>query len=45
LRKLDAADRFIRQIELCDLHAEVVALRERNRGLEIVDRRDEAAVR
>ena len=35
LRKLDAAGRPIRQIELCDAHAEVVIGRERNRGLEI----------
>jgi len=40
LRKLDAAGRPLRQIELCDRHAEVVIARERIRGLEILDRRD-----
>jgi hypothetical protein len=38
-RKLDKARRFVRQIEVCDRHAEVVAERERARGLEIVDGR------
>jgi hypothetical protein len=40
LRKLDAAGRPVRQIELCDRHAEIVTVRERDRGLEILDRRD-----
>jgi hypothetical protein len=40
LRKLDAAGRPVRQIELCDRHAETVIARERARGLEILDRRD-----
>jgi hypothetical protein len=40
LRKLDAAGRPVRQIELCDRHADVVIARERDRGLEIFDRRD-----
>ena len=38
-RKLDAVGGFIRQIELCDRHAEVVAERERGRGLKVVDER------
>ena len=33
LRKMDAAGRPIRQIELCDRHAETVIARERERGL------------
>jgi hypothetical protein len=40
LRKIDAAGRPVRQIELCDRHAQVVIVRERARGLEIQDRRD-----
>jgi hypothetical protein len=40
LRKLDAAGRPVRQIELCDRHAETVIARERAHGLEILDRRD-----
>jgi hypothetical protein len=40
LRKIDAAGRSIRQIELCDRHAEGVITRERARGVEIFDRRD-----
>jgi len=32
--------RPVRQIELCDRHAEIVTARERERGLEIFDRRD-----
>jgi hypothetical protein len=36
-RKLDAPGRFIRKIELCDRHAEVVAKRERAKRLEIVN--------
>ncbi len=38
-RKLDAAGRFIRQIELCDRHAKIIAARERKHGLQIDDRR------
>ena len=30
----------IGQVELCDRHAEIVIARERERGLEILDRRD-----
>jgi len=40
LRKLDAAGTPVRQIELCDRHADVAIARERERGLEILDRRD-----
>jgi hypothetical protein len=40
LRKIDAAGRPVRQIELCDRHAQVVIARERKRGFEIFDRRD-----
>ena len=40
LRKLDAAGRPVRQIELCDHHSDVVIVRESERGLEILDRRD-----
>jgi hypothetical protein len=40
LRKLDAAGRPLRQIELCDRHAETVIARERERGMEIFDGRD-----
>ena len=40
LRKIDAAGRPVRQIELCDRHARVVIARERAHGLEIHDRRD-----
>ena len=39
--KVDVAGRHIRQIELCVLHCEVVIERERSRGLEISDRRNE----
>jgi hypothetical protein len=39
-RKLDAAGRYLRQIELCDTHAEIIAARERGSGLEIRDRRN-----
>lgn len=38
--KVDAAGRHVRQIELCDRHAEAVIARERERGFEIFDRRD-----
>ncbi len=40
LRKIDAAGPPVRQIELCDRHAEAVIARERKRGFEIFDRRD-----
>ena len=40
LRKVDRAGRPIRQIELCDRHAETVIARERDRAMEILDRRD-----
>lgn len=40
LRKIDAAGRLVRQIELCERHAELVIARERARGLEILKRRD-----
>ncbi|GEM_PF-2091482 len=39
--KVDTAGRHVRQIELCGLHCEIVIERERVRGLEICDRRDE----
>jgi hypothetical protein len=39
--KTDVAGRHVRQIELCSLHCEVVIERERARGLEISDRRNE----
>jgi hypothetical protein len=39
LRKIDAAGRPVRQIELCDRHAEAVVARERKRGFEIFERR------
>ncbi len=39
--KVDAAGRHVRQIELCARHCDVVIERERSRGLEICDRRDE----
>jgi hypothetical protein len=39
--KVDGAGRHDRQIELCERHCEIVIERERNRGLEICDRRDE----
>jgi hypothetical protein len=38
LRKVDAAGRPVRQIELGNRHAEVVIAREQARGLEILDR-------
>ncbi len=40
LRKIDAAGRPVRQIELCYRRAEGVITRERTRGFEIFDRRD-----
>jgi hypothetical protein len=36
----DAAGRPVRQIELCDRHAEIVIVHERTRGFEIFDRHD-----
>jgi hypothetical protein len=39
--KTDVAGRHVRQIELCLLHCEIVIERERSRGLEISDRRNE----
>ena len=39
--KVDVAGRHVRQIELCPQHCEVVIERERARGLEISDRRNE----
>ena len=41
VEKTDAAGRYIRQIELCPQHCDVVIERERDRGLEISDRRNE----
>ena len=38
--KFDNAGSYVRQIELCDRHAEAVVARERRRGFEIFDRRD-----
>ncbi len=38
--KVDAAGRHVRQIELCDRHAQAVVACERTRGFEIFDRRD-----
>jgi hypothetical protein len=39
--KVDCAGRYVRQIELCARHCEIVIARERARGLEISDRRAE----
>ncbi len=39
--KVDVAGRHVRQIELCLRHSDIVIERERNRGLEISDRRNE----
>ncbi len=39
--KIDVAGRHVWQIELCLLHCEIVIERERSRGLEISDRRNE----
>lgn len=39
--KVDGAGRHVRQIELCERHCDIVIERERKRGLEICDRRDE----
>lgn len=39
--KVDGAGRHVRQIELCERHCGIVIERERKRGLEICDRRDE----
>jgi hypothetical protein len=40
-QKTDAAGRHIRQIELCERHCQIVIERERARGLEVSDRRNE----
>ena len=40
-QKVDGAGRHVRQIELCARHCDIVIKRERSRGLEISDRRDE----
>jgi len=39
--KVDGAGRHVRQIELCARHCDIVIARERARGLEISDRRNE----
>jgi len=39
--KVDTAGRHVRQIEPCSLHCQIIIERERERGLEINDRRDE----
>jgi hypothetical protein len=39
--KVDGAGRHVRQIELCPQHCQIVIERERSRGLEIYDRRNE----
>jgi len=39
--KVDGAGRHVRQIELCTRHGNIVIARERARGLEISDRRNE----
>jgi hypothetical protein len=39
-KKMDGAGRYVRQIELCSKHCEVVIAREKVRGLEICDRRE-----
>jgi len=39
--KVDTAGRHVRQIELCARHCGIVIERERARGLEICDRRNE----
>lgn len=39
--KVDGAGRHVRQIELCPRHCEIVIDRERSRGFEISDRRNE----
>ena len=39
--KVDTAGRHVRQIELCPLRCQIVIERERSRGLEICDRRNE----
>jgi hypothetical protein len=39
--KVDGAGRHVRQIELCARHCHIVIERERKRGLEVSDRRDE----
>ena len=39
LAKAESNGRFLRQIELCDAHGDVVVARERAHGLAIADRR------
>jgi hypothetical protein len=39
--KVDGAGRHDRQIEFCARHCQIVIERDRKRGLEISDRRDE----
>jgi hypothetical protein len=39
--EIDILSEYVRQIELCARHCEIVIERERKRGLEINDRRDE----
>ena len=39
--KVDTAGRHVRQIELCERHCDIAIERERARGLEICDRRNE----
>jgi hypothetical protein len=39
--KVDGAGLHVRQIEMCSRHCEIVIERERARGLEISDRRNE----
>ena len=41
--KVDGAGRHVRQIELCARHCDVVIARERSRGLEVSDRREQPA--
>ena len=40
-QKVDGMGRHVRQVELCARHCQIVIERERKRGLEISDRRDE----
>jgi len=39
LRKAESNGRFLRQIELCNAHGDVIVTRERVRGLAVIDRR------
>ena len=41
--KVDAAGRHARQIELCERHCEIAVERERARGLQIADRREQSS--